>query len=82
MLFGEIAGLKGHDLQPHEEKAMAEGKKVDRTSRHMTIQEYCERAARWYEQGADGIHVFNDPFNYDLFRVLGDPEKCREVAGQ
>ena len=82
VLFGEIAGVKGHDLQPHEEQAIARGEKVDRTSRSLPIEEYCERAVRWYDQGADGIHVFNDTLNYDLYRVLGDPRKCRETAGR
>jgi len=80
VLFGETGNVKGHDLQPHEEQAMTEREKAERPSRHMTIEEYCERAVRWYEQGADGIHVFNDTFNYDLYRVLGDPQKCRQVA--
>lgn len=82
VLFGELANLKGHDLQPHEEQALARGENVDRTSRSLTVKEYCERAVRWYDQGADGIHVFNDTLNYELYRVLGDPRKCREVAGR
>ena len=82
VLFGEEHALSGHDLQPHEERAMAEGKEVERSRRQMTAQEYCQRAVRWYEHGADGIHVFNNAFDYDLYRALGDPEKCKEIAGR
>jgi hypothetical protein len=77
ILFGEEAVCTGHDLTPEEDRALAGGKKVDVSRRKLSVPEYLERALRWYAQGADGVHIFNDQHNYEVLKVLGDPEACR-----
>jgi hypothetical protein len=77
ILFGEEAVCTGHDLTPEEDRAIAQGKKVDVSRRTLSRREYLERALRWYAQGADGVHIFNDQHNYEVLKVLGDPEACR-----
>ena len=82
VLFGEEAAMSGHDLTPEEDRALATGRPIDVSRRIMTVPEYCRRALDWFAQGADGVHVFNDAQNYELFKLLGDPERCRAVVEQ
>jgi len=79
ILFGEEAVCTGHDLTAEEDRALAAGKKPDVSRRTMSKREYLERALRWYEAGADGVHIFNDHRNYEVLAVLGDPEACRRA---
>ncbi|MBC7288448.1 MAG: hypothetical protein H5T86_10480 [Armatimonadetes bacterium] len=69
----EEAVLSGHDLTPEEDKAIAEGKMKPPERDVMTRDMYFDRAKRWYEQGADGVHIFNDPHNFDVFRAWPCP---------
>lgn len=77
ILFGEEAVCSGHDLTAEEDRALAQGKKVDVSRRKLSVREYVARALRWYSQGADGVHIFNDQHNYEVLGVLGDPDACR-----
>lgn len=82
ILFGEEAVCTGHDLTPEEDRALAQGKKVDVSRRTLSLREYLERALRWYSQGADGVHIFNDPHNYEVLASIGDPEACRATLAR
>jgi len=73
--FGEEAALSGHDRTPEEDKAIAEGKMKPPHYDILSLQQYCDRARRWYIMGADGIHVFNDWRNIPVLSVLGDPAR-------
>lgn len=73
--FGEEASLGGHDLTPEEDKAIAEGKMKPPANPTMTLQMYCDRARRWYGEGAAGVHLFNDENNLPVLRILGDPAR-------
>ncbi len=79
ILFGEEAVCTGHDLSADEDRALAAGKKIDVSRRKLSKREYLERALRWYSQGADGVHIFNDQYNYEVLALLGDPEACRKA---
>jgi len=79
ILFGEEAVCSGHDLSADEDRALAAGKEIEVSRRKLSRREYLERALRWYGQGADGVHIFNDEHNYDVLAVLGDPEACRKA---
>lgn len=80
VLYGEEAVLSGHDLTAEEDRALAKSKRVDVSRRKLSQVEYCQRALHWYAQGADGIHIFNDQHNYEALAVLGDPDRCQQVA--
>lgn len=83
-LISEENILDGHDTTPQEDKAAAEGKAEIPTRSEMPIAEYCRRALKWYEQGADGIHIFNnytDP-THDAYSLLHDPTKCRQYMSR
>ncbi len=67
---------------PEEDKAIAEGRMEGPERDTISTQDYCRRALRWYEAGADGVHIFNnynDP-GIEILRLLGDPDKCRQVV--
>jgi len=68
----EEATLSGHDLTPEEDRAIAEGKMKPPPRACLTVEQYVERARRWYAQGADGVHIFNDQHNYKAFKALGE----------
>ena len=80
LYFGEEAVCSGHDLTPEEDRLLAQGKitESDLRRRKLSLKEYCERALRWYKEGADGVHIFNDPHNREAFKILGDLGKIRE----
>jgi hypothetical protein len=75
VLFGEEATTSGHDLTPEEDRAIAEGTMKPPQRGHLQLRDYCDRARRWYAQGADGVHVFNDQHNLPVLRVLGHPAR-------
>ncbi|MCD6318989.1 hypothetical protein J7M02_07990 [Candidatus Aerophobetes bacterium] len=50
LLFGEEVSCSGHDLTAEEDRALAMGKKIDVSRRSLTIEEYCRRALKWYEE--------------------------------
>ncbi len=79
LYFGEEAICSGHDLTPEEDRLLAEGKisEKDLHRRRLSLKEYCQRALKWYSEGADGIHIFNDPNNRDAFLILGDIDKIK-----
>lgn len=74
ILFGEEAITTGHDLTPEEDKAIAEGRMKPPQRGHLSLEDYCARARRWYAAGAHGVHLFNDPDNLAVLRVLGRPD--------
>ena len=82
VLAGEEGYLSGHDPSPEDDRKLAAGEPVDLGHRVMTVAEYCGRALDWYAQGADGVHVFNDWYHYEVFEVLGDPDRCRAVVAE
>ncbi len=50
----------------------------------ISTQDYCRRALCWHEAGADGVHIFNncnDP-GIEILRLLGGPDKCRQIVDQ
>lgn len=75
LLFGEEASTSGHDRTPEEDKAIAEGRMKPPQGEHLSLQQYCDRARKWYAMGAAGIHIFNDWNNLPVLRVLGDRQK-------
>ena len=70
VLFGEEAILTGNDLTAQEDKLVAEGKLAPPKRGMLTLEQYQERAARWYAAGADGVHLFNEN-RHEVFRVVG-----------
>ncbi len=81
LYFGEEAVCSGHDLTPEEDRLLAQ--KIisiqDIARKRLSIHDYCKRALKWYREGADGIHIFNDPRNREIFLILGDPKKIRDI---
>ena len=61
----------GHDTTPAEDKAAAQGKPVPQERSHLSHEDYETRAERWTAQGAVGVHVFNNPSDWELFATLG-----------
>ncbi len=70
VLFGEEAILTGNDLTAQEDKLVAEGKMAPPKRGTLSLEQYQERAVRWYAAGADGVHLFNEN-RRDIMRVLG-----------
>jgi hypothetical protein len=70
LIAGEEAICSGHDLTPQEDQALAEGKPVSVDRRRLSLEEYQERAEEWLRQGAEGVHLFNDYHNFELFPKL------------
>lgn len=60
VLFGEEAITTGNDLTAQEDKLIAEGKMKPPERGMLTLEQYRERATRWFAAGADGIHLFNE----------------------
>lgn len=60
VLFGEEATVSGHDLTPEEDKQIAAGKMKPPENGTLSLQQYRQRAARWYAAGADGVQLFNE----------------------
>ncbi|MBO9605590.1 MAG: hypothetical protein J7639_06550 [Paenibacillaceae bacterium] len=82
LLFGEESICSGHDLTVEEDRKLKAGEPVDVSRRRLTVAEYAQRAADWFVQGADGIHVFNDPYVYDLAPAIhGLPERDETGPG-
>lgn len=78
VLFGEEAILTGNDLTAQEDKLVAEGKMAPPKRGMLSLEQYQERAARWYADGADGVHLFNEN-RREVLRVLGSvPSKPPE----
>ena len=73
VLFGEEAVVKGHDRTAEEDRLIAAGKMIAPSSTVLTADQYRARAARWYEAGADGVHLFNET-NILVMRTLGSVE--------
>jgi len=71
VLFGEEAILGGHDTTPAEDKLIAEGKMKPRGRPTLSLEQYQTRAARWYADGADGLHLFNER-DRKVMSVLGN----------
>jgi hypothetical protein len=74
VLFGEEAILTGNDLTAKEDKLIAEGKMAPPKRGMLTLEQYRERAARWYAAGADGVHLFNEN-RAEVLRVAGSTAK-------
>jgi len=67
---------------PEEDKAIAEGRMQEPERDTISTEDYCRRALRCYEAGADGVHIFNnynDP-GIEILRLLGDPDECRQIV--
>lgn len=77
VLFGEEAITGGHDLTPEEDRKLARGEHVERTRSHLSTTDHCRRALRWYSQGADGVHIFNGPVEFDTLYHLGSAAKAQ-----
>jgi hypothetical protein len=60
VLFGEEATLKGHDLTAEEDRLIAAGRLKPQSSTLLSREQYMARAARWYDAGADRLHLFNE----------------------
>ncbi len=60
VLFGEEAITTGHDLTAAEDKLVAAGKMPAPKRGQLTLDQYRERATRWFAAGADGLHLFNE----------------------
>jgi hypothetical protein len=67
----EEACVEGRDPQPSDEAKAKEAKTTPPRSRQLTMDEYRDRARRWYAQGAAGIHTFNEG-RLEVFRTLGE----------
>jgi hypothetical protein len=73
----EEACVEGRDPQPSDEGTGKQAKTTPPKSRQLTIKDYCQRARKWYMQGADGIHTFNEG-RLPVFRALGDARSVAE----
>jgi hypothetical protein len=63
----EEACVTGRDPTPQDEKDKGAARPA---ARSMSVQEYCDRAQKWYAEGAAGIHTFNES-RVEVFKVLG-----------
>ncbi len=81
VLFGEEATLAGHDTTPEEDKAAAEGKATLPKRQKMSLEQYRERAAKWYAAGADGIHLFNET-DPAVLKALGSVKPATAPTGR
>lgn len=77
------ANLKGKDLTKETEELLEDGKYVP-DNEYVSVEEYLYRANEVYEEGADGIILFNTLNHIDLredlspkFKLLGDKVKAR-----
>ncbi|WP_135546439.1 family 10 glycosylhydrolase [Paenibacillus cymbidii] len=70
LIFGEEAVCSGHDLSADEDKAIASGNKVITARTKMGILDYTGRLEQFLAEGADGVHIFNDPFHFELAYAL------------
>ena len=43
----------------------------------MSAVQFGERALRWYAAGADGVHIFNGPGEFETLNFLGSVEKIK-----
>lgn len=84
ILIGISANLKGRDLTPETERLLKEGKYVP-DNRYLSIEEYLFRANEAYNNGADGIFIFNILNDLDIsedispkFKILKDKHKVKE----
>ena len=75
IFFGEEAGLSGHDLTPEEDKARARGEKVSSGSSALNAAQFRERALRWKDNGADGVHLFNVPLKPAIYAAIHNATK-------
>lgn len=77
LLVGEEAVVMGHDLTPEEDRKLMKGEKILQETRFMAIDEYAHRALRWYDNGADGLHIFNGGHQKDVLKIIGDIQKIK-----
>ena len=73
VLAGEEAAIGGRDPTPEDYAKLKPGEKLASTHTAMTLESYRERARRWYAQGAQGLHLFNEG-RTAVFNALGDRE--------
>lgn len=59
VLFGEEVILDGHDTTAEEDRLLAAGKWKPTKRGTLSAEQLLERAGRWYQAGADGVHLFN-----------------------
>jgi len=71
---GEEAVVAGEDPAPADEGKRKPTRPVSVRSATLTLEEYRDRARKWYSQGASGIHTFNES-RPEVFKFLGDPTK-------
>ena len=72
VFLGEEATITGRDPTPEDATKLKPGEKAPSTASTMTEAMWFERARKWYEQGAAGIHIFNGaPMN--VLKHLGSP---------
>lgn len=71
VFVSEEAVTGGTDPSPQDEIDIKAGKQVRKKGGRMTTQEYSDRARNWYNQGATGIHLFNET-NLDILKALGE----------
>ena len=66
-----------------EDRLIAEGKMARPSRGRLSPEQYRARAARWYEMGADGVHLFNtaDPADIRAAAEMGgSPPSARAGA--
>lgn len=76
VLFGEEATLTGHDLTAEEDRLVAAGKMKPPSGTVVSREQYEARAARWYAEGADGLHLFNET-RKEIMSVLGNVKAAK-----
>ena len=84
LLVGIAADLKGNDLTPETEKLLKEGLYTPNNV-YVPIEEYLYRAYEAYNEGFDGVFLFNTLNDIDIreeispkFQILGDEVKVRK----
>lgn len=82
LLYGGINHyLAGHDLTKQEEDLIKKGVKVDLGHSYVTPEQYLERAWVLYNEGCDGIHVFNNWRGTDIIGLIGDKQYVEKWYG-
>lgn len=74
-LYGHIhAWFGGHDPTPEEEKAKAQGKRIQKEGGHTNVDVYKKLAFDYYQGGFDGVYMWDAWMMFDLITKLGDRE--------
>ena len=81
VLAGEEAAVAGRDPTPGDYAKLKPGERLAPTHTSMTLETYRERARRWYAQGAQGLHLFNEG-RVAVFNTLGDRESLLKTESR